>query len=114
MIKDIRLNDLKYDKNEDPTAFEIQTLPRGGVTRSGNKKHVSYVFCCDNEMAKETWVNEIKYTIYGYYLTTPFSKNIGWFHDVVVGSFQSAAYTGKSCVYSIDMLSFLLLFCIIL
>jgi ankyrin repeat protein len=97
-IKDIKLNALKYDKGEDPTAFEIQTIQRssgrGGILGS-NKKHSSYIFCADSEAAKETWVNEIKYTIYGYYLDTPFSKNLGWFHEVIVGTIHSAAYTGN-------------------
>ena len=90
-IKDIKLNALKYDKGEDPTAFELQTIQRN----NGTKKYKSYIFCADNELAKENWVNEIKYTIYGYYLGTPASKNIGWFHEVVIGTFQSAAYTGN-------------------
>mmetsp|Transcript_24130 Transcript_24130/g.24718 ORF Transcript_24130/g.24718 Transcript_24130/m.24718 type:complete len:810 (+) Transcript_24130:123-2552(+) len=89
-IKDMKINNLAYDEDEDPTAFEI-------LMYSGNKRpHMSLIFTCDSEPNKEHWFTEISYSIFGYYRNSPLSRKLGWFYEVCLGSIHSAAYTGNS------------------
>lgn len=91
-IKDMKINNLSYDENEDPTAFEI-------MMNCGSKRpYSSFIFTCDSEMNKNAWIAEITNTILGYFRDTRVAKKLGWFNEVILGSLHSAAYTGNLLV----------------
>lgn len=60
-IKDMKINNLSYDEDEDPTAFEI--LMYSGNKRSPDsnqvlmitRPHMSFIFTCDSETNKDHW-----------------------------------------------------------
>ena len=91
-IKDMKINNLTYDENEDPTAFEI-------IMNCGSKRpYASFIFTCDSIDNKQAWVTEITHTIFGFLRESRASKKLGWFNEVALGTLHSAAHTGNLLV----------------
>jgi ankyrin repeat protein len=81
-LDQISIRDLKnLDEAEDPAAFEIMASDR------------NYIYVAESEQDKRIWIEELTEAMFCIYSTMP-NKNLGWFHEVIRGTFHSAAYYG--------------------
>jgi hypothetical protein len=81
-LDQISIADLKsIDPNEESSAFEIRTAER------------PYIFLAESEADKKIWLEELEAAIFSILSEKPNNKP-GWYHEVVRGTFHSAAYTG--------------------
>jgi ankyrin repeat protein len=71
----------KVSSEEDPCAFEIITADR------------SYVLIAESESDKAVWLEEIEMAAFALRVAKEQTK-LGWFHDLIRGSFHSAALLG--------------------
>jgi hypothetical protein len=92
-IKDICINNLSHDEDEDPSAFQV-------VICSGRKMQPvsSVIFTCDSEAEKKNWIYELSNTMFAYHLKSSFSRKLGWFHMLMQGSLHSSALLGDVLV----------------
>lgn len=84
-MKDLRLHDVTSHGNDNEHVFELI------VSQTRFRDQYSIQFACD---IKNEWLREISYTLYAYHKDSPMSRQLGWYHLLVVGTLHSAAYTG--------------------
>jgi hypothetical protein len=81
-LEQISVTDLRLiDENEDPNAFEIKTPER------------SYILIAESDSDKGVWLEEIELAIFAL-LSVQENRNLGWYHQVIRGSFHSAVING--------------------
>lgn len=75
--------DLKLvNPSEDPCAFALRTAER------------PYHILAESETDKKIWLEELEAAIFCIYASTP-KKQLGWNHDVLLGTIYSAAVLGE-------------------
>ena len=78
--------------NQSILSFEIISC------KSRTRPQMNFLFLCDNEGSKNNWIEEIENTLLAYHRETTVSRQLGWYHDFILGSIHSAAYTGIYCI----------------
>lgn len=87
-LDQISIRDLRnVDDSEDSAAFEIILL-----NSADNGK--SYILLAESEQDKRIWLEELSLAMFCIQ-TTVGAKKLGWFHEIVRGTFYSAAYYGE-------------------
>lgn len=87
-VKDLRINHSYGYTDEEKLSFELIV----NKTRYRPKSIIQ--FTCESEASWKQWIEDIENTLLAYHRQTDFSKQIGWFHEIIQGNIYSAAYLG--------------------
>lgn len=82
-VKDLRIKHFLNEENsneDNSLSFELL------VNKTRNRQKYSIIFTCDNEESKKGWMTELENVLLAYHRDTPFSKQLGWFHDIIQGN----------------------------
>jgi ankyrin repeat protein len=86
-IKDLRINRCEIADDAD-TEFELI------IAKTRNRPKTVLNFICDSIANKQFWVTEIEDALLAYHKETDLIKQLGWFNEIIQGTFFSSAYLG--------------------
>lgn len=69
-------------------SFEIISV------KTRTRPQMSFMFVCDSDRSRSTWIEDIENVLLAYNRDTTAVRQLGWYHDIILGSIHSAAYTG--------------------
>jgi len=64
--------------------------------KTRTKPLMSLLLQFDNDSSKSNWIEDLKNVMLAYHKDSQFSRQLGWYHDIILGNIHSAAYNGDA------------------
>eukprot|EP01032_Pedospumella_encystans_P013468 gene13468-15505_t len=80
--------------SSDPSVYQCGFELITAKTRK--RAQSSLILTAEDEVARNNWLADIEAMLLAYHRETELSNQLGWFHEVIQGTFHSAAYLGDS------------------
>lgn len=96
-VKNMKINH-EFSSFEDATPeekvliFEVMHSKHVYINHS-----INFEFMVDDEISQKKWVDDIENVLLGYHRETFICRRLGWYHDLILGTFHSAACIGDVC-----------------
>eukprot|EP01038_Epipyxis_sp_PR26KG_P004781 gene4781-6706_t len=93
-VKDLRLRYVESDAQMGNNPVDVNLSFEIIVSKNRNREQSRLLFSCDNENNKAIWMQDLENVFLAYHRDTDTAKHLGWFHEIIQGTFHSAAALG--------------------